>query len=315
MKKSQKIDMHIHTNASDGYHSPLEILTILREAGIQTFAVTDHDSIASLDELKRRAGIYNMRLIPGVELSADFNGIDLHFLGYFINYHNKRFLDYLYLYRRRRYQRAQEMIELFAKQGIKISINRIVELARNGPIGRPHFADVLIKSGIVSDRDEAFDKYLNEKSPFYVKKYMVTAEEVIALIHSIGGAAILAHPGISCAKETIVELIGLGLDGVEIVHPKHSPVAVKHFTEVAEKHGLLMTGGSDFHGKPGGSDAISENLVDISLADKLESYCDMKRSDWIISDEEISEDETLEIDIIEDKIEEDKVDDTEDEDI
>jgi len=279
------VDMHIHTTASDGFWEPLRILAELKKIGIKTFGITDHDSIVSLDEMNRRARIYEMELINGVELSAEYEGRDLHFLGYFINHHNKRFLDYLYLFRRRRYQRAQEMIDKLAKLNIKISIDKVVALSRNGPVSRPHIADAMVEKGYVSSRNEAFYKYLRDDGPVYVEKYRIASEEVIDLIHSIGGAAFLAHPGLSKASDdTVRYLVGLGLDGLEVIHPRHTNSMVEHYTETAEKLNLLISGGSDFHGDPNRNESLGSSVVDISVVNRIKQYCEDKHKDWIVSE-------------------------------
>jgi len=282
----KSVDLHIHTAESDGFLTPEQLTAPLKDAGITAFAITDHDSVAALDEMNRRAGLFAIRLIPGVELSAEYNGSELHFLGYFIDYHNKRFLDYLFLFRRRRFQRIQEMIEKFAGLGIKLSMERVAALSCNGPVGLPHIADALIEKGIVGSRDEAFKKYLYNNGPVYVEKYRITAEEVIRLIHSIGGAALLAHPKISCPDAAILELVEIGLDGIETVHPRHSPEDVKHYTAFAERHNLLISGGSDFHGEPDSGEKLGEYVMNEAVVDHIEEYCMEKRSGWMVDDGE-----------------------------
>lgn len=293
MKNTGKADLHIHTTSSDGFYSPDEILMLVKDSDISRIAVTDHDSVAALDTLSRRAAMYNISTVSGVELSAEYNGQDLHFLGYFINHHNKRFLDYLYLFRRRRFQRAQEMIDLLAKMGIRISMEQVSKEAKNGPIGRPHLADVIVKKGYARSRSEVFEKYLCNEGPAYVDKYRITAPEVINLIHSIGGAVFLAHPGAYCDDNTIKKLVSLGLDGVEVVHPKHSAESVKHYKALARKLSILTCGGSDFHGDPESSVSFGDFSIDDSEVDNIEKYCISKRSAWELAGDEELEDESL----------------------
>ncbi|MFC1477470.1 PHP domain-containing protein [candidate division KSB1 bacterium] len=282
MKITTPVDLHIHTNASDGFVEPIEVLTRLKNAGIMTFSVTDHDSVAALDALNRRSSLYQMRLINGVELSAEYQHQDVHFLGYFINHHNKRFLDYLYLFRRRRHQRAQEMVAKLGKLGVKISMNYVESLARNKPIGRPHIADALVNAGAVGSRDEAFEKYLRDDGPVYLEKYRISAKEVIDLIHSIGGGAFLAHPGLSLSSdEPVKTLVEMGLDGIEVIHPRHTPEQVKHYTSLASKLKMKISGGSDFHGDPRGDDVLGKYIIDIATLSEIEHYCDENRERWL----------------------------------
>lgn len=287
------VDMHIHTNASDGMLEPVEVLSLIRKTDIKTFSVTDHDSVAALDEMNRRAKIFEMRLINGVELSSEYNGRDLHFLGYFINHHNKRFLDYLYLFRRRRYQRAEEIVGKLFKLGYKLSIDRISEMAGNGPLGRPHIADAMVEKRYVVSRAEAFDRFLGDDGPVYVEKYRITPEEVIALIHSIGGGAFLAHPGLSrVTEQEIKDIMPMGLDGIEILHPGHSEEDIELYTKLAKKYKLQTSGGSDFHGNPEKDEPLGTYVIDQSDVDKIEKYCDIQRDKWILP-EEPDEDEEL----------------------
>jgi len=298
-----RADLHIHTNASDGILSPDELLYQIKNSGISIISITDHDSVASVDITNRRAERFGIQTIPGVELSAEYNGVDLHFLGYFIEHHSKRFLDYLYLFRRRRYQRAQEMVEKLYKLGIRIRFEQVVLAAGNGPIGRPHVADVLIQYGLVKSREDAFQKYLYNGGPVYVDKYCITAGEVIDLIHSIGGAAFIAHPGMSCSDEIIIELLSAGLDGIEVVHPKHTQEMVVQYTAFADEHGLLKSGGSDFHGNSPNEAQIGEYTISTEYADRIKSYCEVKRNEWHIEIDE--EGPTVEEDTEEQLLDED----------
>ncbi|MCP4725448.1 MAG: PHP domain-containing protein [bacterium] len=282
----KKADMHLHTSMSDGLLSPQELILKIKNAGITIFSITDHDTVAALDEMKRRSEFFGLTTVPGVELSAEYNNVDMHFTGYFINYHSKRFLDYLYLFRRRRFQRAQEILIKLKKLGITISIDRITELAGNGPIGRPHLADAMIEVGTVDSRNEAFDKYLNKDGPVYVEKYRITAQEVIELIHSIGGAAFLAHPGINDLEKTIPEIKELGLDGIEIIHPKHNEDQTKRLEALAGKMSLLTTGGSDFHGGEEDENNLGKFYVTEESVNSIRDYCDEHRSEWIPEDSE-----------------------------
>ncbi|MFC1565074.1 PHP domain-containing protein [candidate division KSB1 bacterium] len=291
--EGKKADLHLHTNMSDGLLSPQELILKIKNAGITIFSVTDHDTVAALDEMKRRSDFFGLTAVPGVELSAEYENRDMHFIGYFINYHSKRFLDYLYLFRRRRFQRAQEMVIKLKKLGISISMDRITELAGNGPIGRPHVADAIIDTGNVSSREEAFQKYLSKDGPVYVEKYRITAQEVIDLIHSIGGAAFLAHPGLNAVDKYIPGLMEAGLDGIEIIHPKHTADQVKKLGKTAKDMSLLTTGGSDFHGEDD-EENLGKFFTDEMSVDRVREYCEEHKSEWITneeSDESVTDDE------------------------
>ncbi len=296
MKKSEKADLHLHTDSSDGLLSIQELFEKIKGKGFAAVAVTDHDSVAAIDQLNRRAEMHAIKVVPAVELSGEFEGLDIHILGYFIKHHNKRFLDYLYLFQRRRYQRVQEMIEKLEKLSIKIAIDRVSHFARNGPIGRPHVADALVEKGIVRSRNEAFKKYLNNDGPVYVEKYRITASEVIGLVHSIGGAAFVAHPGISCEDETIRKLAAEGMDGIEIVHPKHSAETQKRLKKLAKELSLLESGGSDFHGYPERDKDLGNYTIPYEYVEKIKQYCEDKREEWEYFEEESEAEERLDLD-------------------
>jgi predicted metal-dependent phosphoesterase TrpH len=286
MKKSKKADLHLHTDSSDGLLSPQELFEKIKKVGLTAVAVTDHDSVAAIDQFKRRTEMAAIKVVPAVELSGEFEGLDIHILGYCIKYHNKQFLDYLYLFQRRRYQRAQEMVEKFEKLGVTISIDRVSHFARNGPIGRPHIADALVENGIVRSRNEAFKKYLNNDGPVYVEKYKITASEVIELIHSIGGAAFVAHPGISCEDEIIYKLAAEGLDGIEVVHPKHSSQTQTRLKNLAKNLSLLECGGSDYHGYPERDKDLGNYTIPYEYVERIEQYCEDTREEWGYHEEE-----------------------------
>jgi hypothetical protein len=162
----------------------------------------------------------------------------------------------------------------------------VTAFANNGPIGRPHLADALIEGGFANDRDDAFDKFLKDDGPVYISKYRITPAEVFNLIHSIGGAAFLAHPGRDCADRIIRELHLSGLDGLEIVHPRHTDEVVERFRRLAGDLSLLTSGGSDFHGGKKEEETIGKYCVSVDAVDRIEEYCIEKRKDWYLDSDE-----------------------------
>lgn len=257
------IDLHTHSTASDGSLSPGDLMRAARDAGLSAIALSDHDTVAGLDEAGAAAKALGLELVPAVELSLSTGGGSLHLLGYLMDHHDPRFRAGLAAFARRREERNRRMGEALAALGIPVSPAELLEAAggpeRAGVIGRPHFARVLVARGVVANLDEAFARYLGKGRPAYVPKARIEPEEGISLIRQAGGLAVLAHPR-TCGVETAQELENLvlrlkaaGLAGIECLHSDHSPDDSARFLTLARRHGLLVTGGTDFHGtaRPG----------------------------------------------------------------
>ncbi len=279
------IDLHSHTTASDGSLTPTELVNLAKERGLTALAITDHDTIAGIPEAIERANsLKDLEIIPGVEISADYQG-EIHILGYFLNIHDKKFLEQLKKYQAIRDNRNTRMIEKFKNYNIHISMEDLLEVAKGDSIARPHFATILVKQGIVKDHKEAFKKYLSEGALCYVEKDNVHPAEAISVINENGGVAVLAHPVFlkaktrSARKKVFNELKYLGLSGIEVYHSDHNEKDIQMFKELAEELGLCITGGSDFHGKPKpfinlgsgrGNLAISYQYLDCLYQKKME---------------------------------------------
>ncbi|MCS7072743.1 MAG: PHP domain-containing protein [Anaerolinea sp.] len=249
-----RIDLHLHTTASDGQYSPEALIQRARRAGLNVIAITDHDSVDGLAPAQaeaQRAGA--LRVLPGIELSAEDEAGDVHMLGYCFDPHAEILLARLADFRAGRYNRGQLMIAKLAEMGMPLEWSNV--LAHAGAdkgaasIGRPHIARAMIDAGYVSNVAEAFDRYLYNGGPAYVPRARLTPEEAIALIHAAGGAAVLAHPGALDDPLAMIErLIPAGLDGVEVMHPKNDSDTRLNLLALARRHDLIVTGGSDFHG-------------------------------------------------------------------
>jgi len=245
-------DLHIHTSYSDGVYTPEEIVDIAVKSRISVIAITDHDSVAGIDEAIVCAKD-KLDVIPAVELSANIGNRDIHILGYYIDYHSQEFLSYLEKFREYRLTRAKKIVENLAQDGIKIDFAQVKKIAQNSSMGRPHIAEALLECGYVRTRNEAFYRYLGYHCPYYEPKKEASPKKVIQKIKECSGISVIAHPGMMGAdNELIYKLISDGVLGIEVWHPEHTRKQEDDFYEIAMKHGLLMTGGSDFHGFPRG---------------------------------------------------------------
>ncbi|ABB23331.1 PHP domain-containing protein [Pelodictyon luteolum] len=244
----EKADLHIHTKCSDGIHTPEEIVDKAASAGLSAISITDHDSVAGIDKAKPSASAKGIELIPGVEMSSTYKGYDIHVLGYFFDHRHPALTGYLDHCRHLRTERAERMVGKLAKMGVKIGLDQIILKAQNGSVGRPHIAAVLQDGGYVKSFSEAFSKYLGAHSPAYVKSIETHPAEVIRLINEAGGLSFLAHPAQSAPDEILKQLITVGLDGIEIVHPSHDSYKQNYYREIANEYFMLFSGGSDYHG-------------------------------------------------------------------
>lgn len=247
------VDLHVHSNVSDGTLSPLELVLHAKEKGLSAMALTDHDTVDGLDEAISAGALYQVEVIAGIELSADFPKDNLHFVGLCIDYKNKSFLEKLRPLRDSRQIRNAEMLAKLRGMGFAITVDEDSNITT-----RAHFGKALLEGGYVASMKEAFELYLSPGLPGYVKRVTPSPQECIDLIHEAGGVAILAHPtlyNLSMVEleKLISQLARYGLDGIEGIYSSHSPEEEAYFMELARKHDLIISGGSDFHGdnKPG----------------------------------------------------------------
>ncbi len=259
------IDMHIHTTASDGELSPVEIIDYALSKGLAGVAITDHDTIAGLEAAICYGRKKGMLVIPGIELSTEYKDEEIHILGYGIDYSNPELLNTLEILHNERTIRAEKIIRRLNDNGFKIDFQEIRDIAQEGVIGRPHIARGLISKGYIETVQEAFEKYLNKGCPAYVPRYKLSPFDAVDLIKGAGGIAVMAHPGLVKNSALVEELIGHGIDGIEVYHPDHSQEKSKAFLALTVKYGLLVTAGSDFHSIPRATEARSD-LGEVKIA-------------------------------------------------
>lgn len=253
MTDDRIIDLHVHSNASDGTLTPSELVKHAYESGLSAFALTDHDTIEGIKEAVRN-NIYDIEIIPGIELSAGFREGDIHILGLFIDYNDKKLLDISKNVIKERNERNVKLVNNLRNAGISITLKDVYgNSCKDGVITRAHFARFLVEHGYATDKSDAFNKYLDETKPYYVKREYLTPEQCIGIIHECGGKAILAHPLLYKLREDEIESLVLrlknaGLDGIEAIYSTYSDEEESYVRSLAAKYKLLITGGSDFHG-------------------------------------------------------------------
>ena len=276
------IDLHTHSNYSDGTDSPAELINKALAAGVTTIALTDHDSIAGISEAQSalRSGI---SLVPGAEISCQTeDGISVHMLGLLFDLSNSELLATMEKTRENRHGRMQRIIDRINEAGIEISMQDVLaELSDGATLGRPHLADALVKKGVVKSRDEAFAEMLHNKSKYYVAHYSPKPVDAIKLIKAAGGVAVIAHPmashrGRTISFETFGDLINAGLDGIEVDHRDHSPDEKSALIKLAAENNLVMTGASDYHGN-GKLNQLAEYATNADQWDLLQARASADR--------------------------------------
>jgi predicted metal-dependent phosphoesterase TrpH len=243
----RKIDLHMHTNYSDGQHSPEELIIKVKEAGIDLISITDHDTINGIAEGIEIGKHYGIEVIPGLEISSDIKDREVHILGYFFDPNNIELEEYLKFFRVERIKRASRIAEKLNALGLNIQLEDIMDVAKNSAVGRPHIAKAMVKKGLVSNYFEAFSKYIGNNCPAFERKVHLSPRSAFKIINDAGGLAFIAHPG-NLPDAIMIELIDAGLDGIEVIHPSHLPHQIKHYRGIVNEYFLLESGGSDFHG-------------------------------------------------------------------
>ncbi len=271
-----KIDLHIHTTYSDGVLTPEQIADTAIECNLDVIALTDHDNVLShkiASDYVKSKGL-KLEIIPGVEINTIYKGYEVHILGYFMDENNPQFIELINAQQKARIEQTHQIIErLVKKVGLKIKYEDVQKLvAPKGSIGRPHIARAITSCGGSANIMEAYAKYINSSSEVYVERKTVSPHDAVEIINEAGGIPVFAHPiDVEIADTLTEELVNYGLRGIEAYHRKHSPAAVEHFSTLAEKYGLVVTGGSDFHAPSlnHGTILMGKNFVPEWIYDKL----------------------------------------------
>ncbi len=250
---SEFIDLHVHSNASDGTLTPKEVVKLAKESGLSAIALTDHDTVDGIEEAVEAGRLYGVHVIPGIELSAEYKSGDLHILGLNVDYTDDEFMQRVAVCRDSRDNRNKKMIKKLNEHGFNVTWDIMLERFGANSITRAHFAKYLIDEGYVKDKDEAFKKYLNPGCPCYVSREKISPKEAIEVILKAGGHPVLAHPllykmNLERLESVIVMLKDFGLQGIEAIYSLNRPEDDAVLLKLAKRHGLYITGGSDFHG-------------------------------------------------------------------
>ncbi len=245
-----RFDLHVHTTASDGTLTPAELVRRAAASELTAIAITDHDSVEGVPEaLEAAASLASSPVvIPGVELSAVHDGRDVHILGYFVRYADTDLQGHLFDLRTARINRARAIVDALSAAGYELSHDDVMALSGGGAVGRSHVARALVHRGHAADVSDAFKRLLGRGRPFYVPKDVRTPSEVLRVVLDAGGVPVLAHPAVTAVDDLIPSLVAEGLAGLEAYHSEHTAEDSARYAALAAEHGLLVTGGTDYHG-------------------------------------------------------------------
>ncbi|HEA47263.1 MAG TPA: PHP domain-containing protein [bacterium] len=272
------VDLHIHTTISDGVLTPGEVAEYAHKEGLPAIAITDHDVTDGIEIAMEAASKYGLEVVAGVELSSEYNSKEVHILGYYMDCKNEEFQKKLALFRKARYERAKEMVERLKNLGMKIDFERVKEIAGKGSIGKPHIAQALVEKGYASNIPEGAWRHLGSGGPVSVPKYKLRPSEAIDIILKAGGIPVLAHPAGTKVDELIPQLVKNGLMGLETYDAINPPSVTRYYITLAKKYGLLVTGGSDCHGKVKGETRIGRLKAPYEIVERLkEAKRNLKR--------------------------------------
>jgi predicted metal-dependent phosphoesterase TrpH len=247
------LDFHAHTTASDGTLAPRDLVRLAVRHGVRVLAVTDHDSVDGLAEAREEAAHHpGMTIVAGLEINCDVEGAEVHVLGYFVDHEAGWFRDFLHEQRAERVARIHRIAERLAALGVPIDPAEVFALVKEGSPGRPHVAEVMVRRGHVKSVREAFDRYLHAGGPASAPRRRLVPTEAVRVIRRAGGVPVFAHPGLANRDAMIPEMVAAGLMGIEVHYAEHSAGQMARYLDLCREHGLVATGGSDYHGPQSG---------------------------------------------------------------
>lgn len=262
-------DLHLHTSFSDGTYSPEELAGHGKRVGLAAMALTDHDTVEGCDRMGLACRELGIEFIPATELTAEMDGVEVHLLGYFVDTGHAGLLAELAQFQKVRQQRIYEMVDRLNRLHIPLRAETVFQIANCRSPGRPHVGRALVQGGFCANMDEAFDRFLKKHRPAFVPKAKMSAIHAVELIHSAGGLAVMAHPALNQSDHVVPRLAQAGMDGIECFHSKHSPSDSRYYLKMAQRHQLLVTGGSDCHGLSKGKPLIGTVKIEYQYVEKL----------------------------------------------
>lgn len=262
-------DLHLHTIFSDGTYTPQDLVRESVKCQLSAISVVDHDTTEGIEPVKEKAKAQNLEVIAGIELSAENEGLEVHILGYLIDYRNQQLIEKLKNLKENRIARIYKIVEKLKNIGVDLNPQAVFEISKHGTIGRLHVARAMLKEGKVHSVSEAFQKYIGDKCPAYVLGFKFSPLEAIRLIKDVRGIPVLAHPYSIHNDDLIIKLIDYGLMGLEAYYPEHSQSMINFYLGLAKKHNLLVTGGSDCHGDAKPEVRIGSLKVSYELVERL----------------------------------------------
>jgi len=264
-----KVDLHTHTSYSDGFYSPKELILKAKNAGIEVIGITDHDNVAAISEAAAFGKKIGVEVIPGVEISTDVEDKEVHILAYFIETDNSELERYLQFFREERLKRAARIVNKLNALGLSITLDNVLDKAKNSAVGRPHIAQAMLDKGLTSSYYEAFNKYIGNGCPAYEKKVHLSPQSAFKIINDAGGLSFIAHPGFM-HESLLKEIITAGVDGIEVIHPSNNSQQTRFYRGIVNEYFLLESGGSDFHGgKRDDEDNLGKYYTNISVVEAM----------------------------------------------
>lgn len=262
-------DLHLHTIFSDGTYTPDELINQVSNIGINAVAVADHDTVDGIVPTIEAAKKKDIEVIPAIELTSEYDGLEIHILGYFIDYKREKFIKELDFLKKNRKERIYKMLLKLKEMNVTIEADDIFKFAGCGTVGRLHLARVLLKKGYVNSIYGAFKKYIGENAPAYVCGFHLSPYEAIKLIRDSAGIAVLAHPHTMKRDDLIPLFIDYGMRGLEVYYPEHTKSMTDYYKGLADKYNLLITGGSDCHGNAKPEVQLGSIKIPYQLVEKL----------------------------------------------
>jgi predicted metal-dependent phosphoesterase TrpH len=265
------VDLHLHTQFSDGTYTPEELAAQAKRHRLRAVALTDHDTVDGCARMSVACAEAGIEFIPATELTAELDDIELHLLGYYLDTGNRRLIRELSRFQAVRQDRIREMAARLNELGIPLEAATVFNLANCKSPGRPHVARALVLEQHCRSLNEAFERFLRKGKPAWVPKFKISATDAIELLHQSGALAVMAHPGLNRSDDMIPALVEAGLDGLECFHSKHSTPVTEHYMQLADRYNLLVTGGSDCHGKSKGKPLIGTIKVPYAHVEGLKA--------------------------------------------